>query len=173
MDRTHNTMDLRTNISNESKRIEQDCLYSAKGHFVAANGWGKVHYWLGVPATILAALSGVSAISDYQVVTGILAIIVTSLSALLTFLEPSKKSASHLSAGNKYNSVRNSVRLFREVKVDSIGSIEPSVQELDTLSNARNELNMESPQIPQWAYRRAKTCIEVDGEALYDVDKIS
>ena len=43
---------------------------------------------------------------------------------------------------------------------------------LKDLSEQRDRLNRECPQIPRWAYKRAKKGIE-EGEASYEVDKIA
>jgi hypothetical protein len=39
-------------------------LYSAKGHFVAANFWTNFHLWIGIPMVLLAAIAGASALSQ-------------------------------------------------------------------------------------------------------------
>jgi len=162
------------NLIKEARRIEEDCLYSAKGHFVAANFWTNFHLWIGVPTAILAAIAGASALSQFDnhnIVAGILAIIVTALTAVTTFLNPNEKVNSHLNAGNKYNSLRNKARIFCEI--DSCGennSIQELTKQLKELAKQRDELNQNSPQIPGWAFKRAKKGIE-EGEANYKVDE--
>ena len=97
---------IKENLIKEARRIEEDSLYSAKGHFVAANFWTNFHLWIGVPTAILAAIAGASALShfgNHHVLAGILAIIVTALTAVTTFLNPNEKASSHRNAGNKYN----------------------------------------------------------------------
>ena len=59
-------VNLKAKIIDEAKRIEEDCLYSAKGHFEAASKWQKIHRYLGLPAVVLAALSGVSALTQFD-----------------------------------------------------------------------------------------------------------
>jgi hypothetical protein len=162
------------NLIKEARRIEEDSLYSAKGHFVAAIFWTNFHLWIGVPTAILAAIAGASALSQFDnhnIVAGILAIIVTALTAITTFLNPNEKANSHLNAGNKYNSLRNKARIFCEI--DSCGennSIQELTKQLKELAKQRNELNQNSPQIPRWAFKRAKKGIE-GGEANYKVDE--
>lgn len=45
-------------LCREAKRLEEDALYSSKGHFNAEDTWVRRNYWLGVPATALGAIAG-------------------------------------------------------------------------------------------------------------------
>ncbi len=160
-------------IQKEAKRIEEDSLYSAKGHFVTASFWRRFHIWIGVPTAILAAISGASALSDFSnhtLIAGILAIIVTALTAVATFLNPNGRASSHLEAGNKYNSLRNRARIFREIGIDRKKPKNEPYQQLMDLNNKRDELNKKSPQPPKWAFIIARRGIE-EGEANYEVDR--
>jgi len=109
---------IRPDIIVEARRVEQDCLYSAKGHFVAATIWGRVHYWIGVPAAVLATIAGASALSQFDnhnVVAGVLSLGAAALSAISTFLNPNAKAQAHANAGNRYNAVRNQARVFYQI----------------------------------------------------------
>ncbi len=78
-------------ITDEAKRIEEDSLHSSKGHFYAAQFWSKFHYSIGVPTVIMSAIAGASALSQFDnhnVIAGVLAIIVATLTALNTFMNP-------------------------------------------------------------------------------------
>jgi len=159
-------------IINEAKRIEEDSLFSAKGHFYAAQKWASVHLWLGVPAAILAAIAGASALSQFEnhnIIAGVLAIIVSALSAVATFLNPNEKSILHHNSGNQYNNLRNSARIFSEINLDLLSKEDDILHELKKLNEQRSELNQKSPQIPKWAYEKAKIGIE-KGESLYMID---
>jgi len=164
-------MEAKEKIIKEAKRIEEDSLYSSKGHFYAAQFWTNLHLWIGVPATIMAAIAGASALSQFdnhQIIAGVLAILVAALSAVSTFINPNEKAAIHHGAGNRYNSLKNRVRIFSEVDVE-MESDESLLAKFRTLSAQRDELNEKSPQIPKWAFRKAREGIE-DGEAQYNVD---
>ena len=78
-------MEAKEKIVKEAKRIEEDSLYSSKGHFYAAQFWTNLHLWIGIPTSIMAAIAGASALSQFdnhQIVAGILAILVAALSAV-------------------------------------------------------------------------------------------
>lgn len=164
---------IKENLVKEARRIEEDSLYSAKGHFVAANFWTNFHLWIGVPTAILAALAGASALSQFDnqnIIAGILAIIVTALTAVTTFLNPNEKVNSHRNAGNKYNSLRNKARIFCEIDSSGENSDQELIRQLKELAKRRDELNQNSPQIPRWVYKKARKGIE-EGEADYKVDE--
>lgn len=159
-------------IVREAQRVEEDSLYSAKGHFVAARGWRSFHFIIGVPTAILAAVAGASALSQMSnggIVAGVLAIIVTALTAVSTFLNPNEKAAAHLNAGNRYNSLRNRARIFREIEVSSGEPEGALLKRLNEMAAQRDELNQNSPPIPRWAFRGARSSI-AKGEATYQVD---
>ncbi len=163
----------RVKIIREARRIEEDCLYSAKGHFYTAQFWTNLRLWIGIPTAILAAISGASALShfdNHNILAGILAIIVTSLTAVSTFLNPNEKAMLHHKSGNKYNSLRNKSRIFCEIDIDTITDDNDIVQQLKILNQEKDGLNLKSPQIPKWAYSKARRGIE-EGEADYGVDK--
>ena len=158
-------------IVDEAKRVEEDALYSAKGHFQAGRFWGSFNLWIGIPTTVLAAIGGAAALSSFDshgLVAGMLAIIVAALSAVSTFINPTERADVHLSAGNKYNSLRNRARIFGEIDIN-VEKSDKLLPALKKLSKERDDLNQELSQIPQWAFRKARKGIE-EGEAQYVVD---
>lgn len=164
---------VKESIIKEAKRIEEDSLYSAKGHFKAANRWMRYHLWLGIPSVLLAVFSGASLLSQfgkYNVLAGISAVIVSALTAVSTFLNPNERANCHQNAGNKYTSLRNKARIFYQIDCSGENSIEELKERLTELANLRDELNENSPQIPRWAYEKARKGIQ-EGEAEYEVDK--
>jgi hypothetical protein len=154
----------------ETSRLEEDALYSAKGHFEAATTWSRVHFSLGIPAVLLAALSGASALKSLPEVAVVLAAIVTGLTAVLTFLNPQGHANAHHNAGARLNAVRNEARILREVELAS-GKVPPDAAErLKALSKSKDELNLSSPPIPRRAFERARQGIEA-GESSYKTDQ--
>ena len=81
-------------IIKEAKRIEEASLYSSKGHLSAAAFWRGLHFSLGLPTTILAAIAAASAFAQFDsghTVRGWISICVATLSGLSTFLNPNEK----------------------------------------------------------------------------------
>ena len=159
-------------IGREAKRIEEDCLYSAKSHFIAARTWTNVHLIIGIPSAVLAGGAGVSGFNDQGQLAGVLGILAAALASVTTFLNPNESASSHQVAGARYNELRNRARLFREISLLGDTPDDELQKELKALGNRRDKLNESSPQIPAYAYRRAKRSIS-KGEADYAVDSIS
>lgn len=164
-------------IIREAKRLEESTLFSMKGHHVAANGWSNRHLWLGMPTVIISALVGAATFSQYAkdypalgVIAGLLSIIVTVLSGITTFLNPNEKENAHLNAAHGFDEINNDARLFWSVDCWQEASDAVLTSQLKELVDRKNELNSSSPQIPDWAYQKAKAGIEA-GEADFKVDK--
>lgn len=153
----------------EAKRIEEDTLYSARGHFVVSRWCGYFHFGLGIPATITAALTGVSAVNENIFLSVILSILTAILAGLITFLNPKETHAIHLREGNQYKELSNNSRIFAEISCKDPSSLEELAHELEGLNQNRNTLNTESRGIPYLAFKFARKGIE-EGEADYQVD---
>lgn len=163
-------MDPVEQIKAEAARIEEDALYSAKGHWEAAKPWEHLHRWLGLPTTICAAAAGVSAFADHPMLSGALAIGVAVGSALLTFVNPSERHRRHCDAGNSYKALNNDARIFRTVGCALDGDPAALATRLNELNQRRNDLNQASPLIPRKAFEAARRGIE-QGEATHRVDQ--
>jgi hypothetical protein len=155
----------------EAKRIEEDAIYSAKGHFEAARAWDHWHLWIGIPTAIVSAIAGVAALSQHSVVAAVLSLVVAASTALVTFLNAKERATHHLRAGNAYKSLQNDARIFRDIECGA-GAVPLGDQQcgIRDLNARRNKLNEESPQIPRRAFERARKTIRA-GEAKYKVDK--
>lgn len=163
----------REEIMKEAKRIEEDALYSSKGHFAAAHLWGNFHLWVGVPMVVLAGTSGAAALARFDkssVIAGVLSLVVVGLSAVMTFLNPNAKAGGHLNAGNNYEAMRDRARVFWAIECWRGDSDEVLTDKLKQLCDQKDKLNHGSPQIPRWAYRKAKRGV-AEGEATHSVDK--
>jgi len=160
-------------IINEAKRIEEDCHYTSKGHFAVAQFWSNFHLWLGIPTVVLASIAGASALSQFNssiVIAGVISIVVVVLSTTTTFLNPRERANTHLSAGNNYDSLLSKARIFWTIDCWQNDTDEILTQKLKSLSEERDRLNRECPQVPRFAYLTAKKGIK-EGEANHEVDR--
>lgn len=156
-------------IVNEADRIEEDSLYSAKGHWETSRECEWLHLALGIPATIAAAVAGVSVISDGDILAAALAVISAILAGLLTFLDPKGRASNHRDMGNSYKALSNDARIFRQVTCRDDTPHGELKRKLEKLNRRRNMLNAKSPQPSRLAFKRARKGIE-DGEASYRAD---
>jgi hypothetical protein len=156
-------------VRKEAARIQEDSLYVAKSHFNVSDRWLRVHFWLGIPAAILAALASASAFNEYGQLAGVLSILVTALTAVVTFLDPNAKATMHKAAGDRFLRLRNAARRFHDIELSGLSEHE-AVAKIQELGQQKDDLNESSPLIPNWAFQKARKGIE-SGEAAYQVDQ--
>lgn len=164
--------DLIPKITAEARRIEEDAEHSAKGHYNAGNRWGRYHLYLGLPAAIISAITGAAAFKNCPELAGGLALLVTALTTVLTFLKPSEHAEMHKAAAGQYHALRNQARIFREIELADGLESEVAKTTLLDLSRLRDELNASSPGVPRSDYEKAKIDID-DGRSRYQVDEES
>lgn len=157
-------------LRREAERIEEDATYSSKSHFNAEDTWVRRHYWLGVPATALAAIAGAALVKSQPEWASALTLLASLLTGLMTFLKPNERAAMHRTAAGQFLALKNDARLFREVELLQVHQLDELPGRLKALSATRNELNQKSPSIPRGAFVAARKGIE-EGEATHKVDK--
>lgn len=164
---------VRDELLREARRIEEDANYSARSHFVAARRWRAVHLWVGIPTVIASAVSGLSALGQFDnhnVIAGLLALLVAAAIAVTTFLNPHKQASVHLEAGNRFLALRNQARFFYTIDCrDQQHTDTELTTMLRRLAHRRDSLNQNAPAIPHTAFITARKGIE-EGEARYEVD---
>ncbi len=146
------------NFIDEAKKIEQESIRNAQGHYCAARRWAYIHQALGIPSVILAAITSASAFSKLDTdgyITGGLALLIAAFTALTTFLNPGEKSQRHLNAGNKFDTLIHLVRLFYRIDIPLKGQDQKNTEKLEEFSKLWVKIKEESPQIPGWAFRMA------------------
>ena len=80
-------------LRKEAERLEEDALYSSKGHFNAEDTWVRRNYWLGVPATVLGAVAGATLIKSQPEWATAFTLLASLLTGLMTFLKPNEREA--------------------------------------------------------------------------------
>jgi len=162
----------RDEIIKEAKRIEESTLLSSKAHFAASHRWGLCHLIVGVIVSVLSAVAAAFTFSSmWPEAVGTLALIVTILSTVSTFLNPNDRAAKHLASGNGYDSVSNRARIFGTIDCWADGvDARDLADRLKRLSDEKSKLNAESLQVSPWASRKAKRGVAA-GEGAYAVDK--
>lgn len=157
-------------IRDEAFRIEEDSLYSARGHWEASKPWAWANLAIGIPLTLASAIGGVSAMNDSpKLATGI-AFAVSAGTALVTLLAPGQKHQRHADCGNAYKSLNNRARIFRTIECSLNKPLDELQEKLTQFDAERNSLNSSSPIIPRKAFEAARRGIEA-GESTYFADK--
>ncbi|SCK42609.1 hypothetical protein VAR608DRAFT_4085 [Variovorax sp. HW608] len=155
----------------EARRIEEDAIHSAKRQFNACDFWGRLHYWLGVPATLLAAGASTAIAKSAPELAQVLGLLATLFVTLLTFLKPNDRAVQHRGVGNQYLALRSDARMFCEI--DSVENKDDTkkVEALRRLAQRRTELNEIAPPTSRRAFEKAREGIS-QGEARYRVDEV-
>jgi hypothetical protein len=154
-------------IIRELKRRTRNCQALTRANLLLANIWSSTHLYIGIPNTMLAALAGVSTLSELgisKVVTAFLSITVAVLTALLTFLNPTEKYSSYRSAAQRYQSVEDKYSVLL-LKSQSISEQE-LLNEIVSLNSEYNQVMESSPVIPSWAYERGKKEVYISLESV-------
>lgn len=92
----------RNAISTELARIEEGAEYSSNSQFEQAKLWRGTNLVLGVPAAVLAAVAGATALASTagRVAAGILALCAAGLGAVMTTLNAARRAEQAHVAGN-------------------------------------------------------------------------
>lgn len=159
-----------TKLADEASRVEEDTEHSFKGHYNAASRWARYHLWLGLPAALVAAVAGAAAFKGHPEWAGVLALVSTALTTVLTFLKPSERAEIHKAAAGQYQALRNQARIFREIGLLDGMTAEEAKTRLFALAEARDELNQRAPAIARGDYEMAKQDID-GGRARYRTDE--
>jgi hypothetical protein len=87
--------DRRAAVEQMGFSVETYLRKAAWGHILAGDFYSKVNFASGLPAAILAGLAGVSALADFKLLAGTVAIGVAILTGVTTFLHPAETAQQH------------------------------------------------------------------------------
>ena len=162
-------------IDKAAKELIVDALYTGRGHQQAGARYYTLNNWVGVPASIISALSSSGAaltaiFGASQAVTAALAIIATIFTSLRAFLRTDKLAEEHSLKGRRYINLRNDLRVFREITMNSGVSAQELSKQMDTFRKRYSDLSEIPPlHIPRRDYEAAKKSIAA-GESSYEGD---
>lgn len=143
-------------LAQEIHRIHESVAWSGQIQFEQLKLWRTMNIALGVPAAVLAAISGGTGLAHPHSATvpAVLALIAAGFGAALTTLNPSRRVAQAQSAGNAYLEIQTSARQLLLVDVKNIGR-EAAREELSELTVRRDEVNRTADPPGHYAYWRA------------------
>lgn len=149
---------VRGTITEEGTELEGQCHYQATGYWWAGHYWSIVQTAIGLPTVVLAAVSGVSALSTFphhQIVAGVLAITVAVLTAVSTFLGPGEQHTVAIESGKNFSELASRTRIFTKITAPRTEDESQLVATLESLRAEYNELVRAAPHLPLWAHRKA------------------
>ncbi|KST66363.1 hypothetical protein BC008_26200 [Mastigocoleus testarum BC008] len=152
-DDDHNSSHTRflLDLATEMEWYADRALEMSSCHRNAAGIYGNLHIFFGLPAAILASVSGVSAFAKYSVTAGITAFIVSGLTGAMSFLNPSEKQQLHFEAANALDSWATKTYLLIKRSRASIIEVAEFINRWEGLMQERDQINKQCPLIPSWA----------------------
>jgi hypothetical protein len=155
-------------IITETRRIEEDCLYTSQTNFVAATFYDGLHLWLGIPAALASAAATATIITDHsKALAGVLALVATLLVAIQTFVNPERRAGQFNALGAEYRDLQAAARVFRTVDYLAIGADERRAR-LHELMRRRTELGRRN-RPSERAFKKAQKKIQ-SGDPIHTVD---
>lgn len=163
--------DYRLAIARELLALEEDLLYTEKAHFAAAEELQRVHLLLGLTATLSAAVSVASVVTEAGPLwSGIPALVASLASAVLTFVKPDEKAAQHLGAGRSLGQIRVRSRQHRELGLQEQAT-PPNPKRwrgyVDEIGKAKAETDQSAPATSNRHFRKAQAKIQA-GHFVHD-----
>lgn len=154
----------------ELQRIEEDAMHSAANQFALGQQYRAVELLAGIPASVLAAVAGVTALASTtgRVAAGVIALVAAGLGALVTFLGAAERSSRATAAGNEYLAVQKEARRTRLIDAHLLdaASLREQLRELTDRAHAQN-LAAQPPNL--LARTRGKRSVE-RGDRAYAAD---
>lgn len=163
--------DQRRPVGDELKRIEESATYSAQSQFAQAKLWQSVNLVVGLPAALLAAVSGGTALAGLvgtNAAAG-MALGAAAFAALALTLNASERARQSHAAANAYLGLLSAARRLRTVGLPDL-TFEQARDQLDELGRRVDEINQSAPIPSRWAFWRGRKNVERGG-TTYAVDR--
>ncbi|MGB3763595.1 MAG: SLATT domain-containing protein [Ornithinimicrobium sp.] len=162
--------DVRNAVEDELKRLEEDILYTEKGHFSASNEHGRVHLALGLLATITSAVAATTIIGKSDPwVPGVLALIAAVASAVLTFVKPDERAAQHLQSGRALGALRVRIRQTRTIDLPADHDVDAATWKtaIQDLTTQKTDADNSAPPVSDRIFKKAQQKIQ-QGDFKHD-----
>ena len=158
----------------EAYRIQESCELTFLQHFIAAKWLRRIHWIMGIAATIGATITTALIFANAEtLVSGIFGLGVAILAGLMTFLDPMDQAEKHHGKGVNYQQLMANARIFVNVQSLELGDEEGFTAHLLDLTNRKFDLDRKLPVSPSGIfYWAAKRAIEM-GETKFSVDEKS
>ena len=147
-------------------------MYGAQMQFEQSKLWRSVNLGLGVPASVLAAASGATALASTtgRVIAGVIALVAAAFGATLTTVNASHRMNTAANAANGYLEIQTAARQLREIDVPLM-ALDDARAALAELTARRDEQNKVAEPPTSRSYRKAKTNLEA-GVQSYAADSV-
>jgi hypothetical protein len=162
--------DRRQAIEAELRRLEESATYSAQSQFEQAKRWRGVNLGLGIPASLLAAIAGGTALAvpGWEVIAGVTALVAAAFGGVLTTVNAAHRMNQASSAANAYLEIQTAARQARLVDLPYV-AIDDARNTLAEITARRDEQNKTAEPPSKKSYRKGQKNIRTGGQS-YAVD---
>jgi hypothetical protein len=161
---------VRTAIEQELRRIEETAMYGAQMQFEQTKFWRSVNLSLGIPASVLAAASGATAlaVTTGRIAAGIVALVAAAFGGVLTTVNASSRMNTAGNAATGYLAIQVAARQLRAIDLphEPVAATRAALAEL---TDKLDEQNRAAEPPTGRSYRKARRNIESGGQS-YAVD---
>src|SRR6266566_2919405 len=149
---------LTNELRKEAERVEEDALFSGKGHYNAVSRWLAAHRCLGTAAAAGSTLAGIAVLRQWNPFLAMTAAAIAALSSVvITTMKPNEEADRHQRACDRYFAIQNRARIFRNIQlIDPNGSSDEAIQGVKNISESLAEVRTGGPIIPRHAFDKAK-----------------
>lgn len=157
-------------VEDELKRIEESATDSSQSQFAQAKLWQSVNLLLGLPAALLAAISGGTALAGLvgKAAAAALALGAAGFAALAVTLNASERARQSHAAANAYLGLLGAARRLRTVGLLDL-TFAQARDQLDELGRRQDQINESAPIPSRWAFWLGRKNVERGGPT-YAVD---
>jgi hypothetical protein len=161
----------RQQIESELQRLEESAMHSAQTQFERTKQWRAVNLILGLPASVLAALAGATALASTagRITAGILALAAAGFGAILTTVNASHRTNQASAAANAYLEIQTAARQARLIDLPDQTTDEARAT-LAELTARRDEQNRTAEVPGRRAYKKGRRNI-TKGNQTYKIDR--
>lgn len=153
----------REQVEAELRRLQEDVLWTEKAHFATATSYARLHLWLGIIATVAAAIAAATIIGEAApAVAGSAAVLAALASAVVAFLKPQDTETRYLTTGRRLGSLRVKVRQTLNLDLHPSQPERPDVWRAlaASLAEEKATIDADSPGTSTRAFRAARRKIE-------------
>lgn len=153
----------RDQVSAELRALEEDLLWTEKAHFATATVYARLHLWLGVVATVAAAVAAATVIAKLSpVASGSAAVVAAVASGIVTFVKPQDTEQKHSAAARRLGALRVKVRQALNLDLHPTRPEQPDSWRAlaRTFAEAKAAIDAEAPGTSNRAFRAARKKIE-------------
>jgi hypothetical protein len=153
----------RGQVSAELRAMEEDILWTEKAHFATATTYARLHLWLGVIATVAAAVTAATVVAEAKpVVSGSAAVVSAIASAIVTFLKPQDTEQKYLTAGRRLGVLRVKVRQALSLDLHPSQPEQPDTWRAltSTFAEEKASIDADAPGTSNRSFRTARRKIE-------------